>query len=168
MKEKKKILTTTKNSIENFNESSLKQLNETNTNSFNLTFLNLLRKYFKNSSRYDSTTNETLLNKFESLIYKLTPISSKNIKKAEFQATKKSNSKVAELNQYLTLNFEYSFFSLIKMILVDEENLVGKEEELILLMNFCLRKCMTQYELFKSTIGETSDDDQDELNILEL
>jgi hypothetical protein len=164
MKDKRKLIKN--NSIEYFQQ-SLKQLNDAHLNRqhFNLGFLNLLRDFFKNSTRFDSNTCAQMLNTFETSIDKLNTISLKNVRKFEFQTTRHSSS---QLNQHLTLNFEYSFFSLIKIILVDDENLIVKEKSFFLLLSFCLRKCMCQYELFKSIIGKPSDDDQDEFNLLEL
>jgi hypothetical protein len=90
------------------------------------------------------------------------------VKRFKFETSEKHSSKLIELNQHLTLNFDFSFFSLIKIILIDNENLIEKEAEFLVLLNFCLTKCINQYELFKSIIGKSSEDDQDEFNILEL
>ena len=158
MKEKRTLIKN--NSIEYFQQ-SLKQLNDAqNRQYFNLGFLNLLRNFFMHSTRFDSNTCAQMLNTFETSIDKLNTISLKNVRKCAHRSP--------QLNPQLTLNFEYSFFSLIKIILADEESLVVKEKSFLLLLSFCLRKCMCQYELFKSIIGNPSDDDQDEFNLLEL
>jgi hypothetical protein len=99
-----------------------------------------------------------------------------------------TNQKLTNLKinkQYLSLDFEFTFFKLIKTILIDFNNNDNKninnnfalnEYNLNLLMNFCLNECIKQFDLFnKSNYSNDSDeqfdedyDQQDEFNLIEL
>ena len=70
----------------------------------------------------------------------------------------------------LNLNFEYSFFKLLKSVLIDE-SLIVNVNELKSIMKFCLDKSIEQYNLIQ---GQSSPnhpeeyDEIDELNMIEL
>lgn len=163
---KNKSKNNSKESLEYFYK-CLKQLDEQNVRGkdFNMTCMNLLRKFFTMSFRFDQNENIKILNNFEKCVNKLEKFDFNNIKKINFHTV---NNKSHELNKNLTLNFEFSFFKLIKYILI-EENLISNEINLNLLMKYCLIKCMSQFELFiMSNQVCDEDDQQDEFNLLEL
>ena len=78
------------------------------------------------------------------------------------------------------LNFEYSFFKLTKLVLVDD-SLITNENDFKLLMRYCFDKTIQQYNLFQIQNDSTCDsgdddvdnfmddfDEQDEFNLIEL
>lgn len=73
----------------------------------------------------------------------------------------------------LKLNFEYSFFKLIKSTLIND-SLITNKNDLTLHLNFCLNKTIQQYNLFQIQNEPINDeyldefDENDEFNIIEL
>lgn len=73
----------------------------------------------------------------------------------------------------LKLNFEYSFFKLIKSTLIND-SLITNKNDLMLHLNFCLNKTIQQYNLFQIQNEPINDeyldefDENDEFNIIEL
>ena len=132
-------------------------------NDFNMAYLNLLRRFFSVSFRFSTGERMRLMNTFELHAYKLDQAT-------VTKAHSLSENDGLDRNVALTLNFEYSFFKLLKCILLDEERSIATEEDLKFLMSYCLRRCLSQFELFE-TSDEPSEDDadqQDELNLLEM
>lgn len=163
----KKLKNKSKESVEYF-QTCLKQLDDPNAigKDYTMTCMNLLRKFFNISFKFDQNENMKILNNFEKILHKLDTINFNNVKKINFHT--ENNKEAHELNKNLTLNFEFSFFKLIKYILV-EENLISNEINLKFLMRYCLIKCMGQFELFiMSNHVCDEDDQQDEFNLLEL
>lgn len=112
-----------------------------------------------------------------------------NLGNASLHLNFNTNHKLTNLKinkQYLSLDFEFSFFKLIKTVLIDfnyndykintSNHFTPSEYNLNLLMNFCLNECIKQFDLFNKSnylndTNEQFDEDydlQDEFNLIEL
>ena len=112
-----------------------------------------------------------------------------NLSNASLHLNINTNHKLTNLKinkQYLSLDFEFSFFKLIKTILIDfnyndykintSNHFTLNEYNLNLLMNLCLNECIKQFDLFNKSsylndTNEQFDEDydlQDEFNLIEL
>jgi hypothetical protein len=83
-----------------------------------------------------------------------------------------NNNNSAYTDHIFELNFEYSFFKLTKLILIDD-SLITNENDLELLLIYCFDMSIQQYNLFQIQNEPTADylddmDEQDNLNIIEL
>lgn len=87
----------------------------------------------------------------------------------------KSYATQKSLNTNSEHKFEFNFFKLTKILIIDE-SIVTNEAELNAVLKYCLNKSIQQYNLFQAQ-NQTSEnfddyeddfDENDELNIIEL